>query len=84
MSVDPRKSAEEVRNEFSDLLTAAENGRSTIITKHGRPVAALIPIDAYRASLRQQPLTPVAGSGHGLWGKNSTRAHRNLRDEWSR
>ena len=83
MSVDPRKSAEEVRNEFSDLLTAAENGRSTIITKHGRPVAALIPIDAYRASLRQQPLTPVAGSGHGFWGKNSTRAHRSLRDEWS-
>jgi len=30
MSVDPRKSAEEVRNEFSDLLTAAENGRATM------------------------------------------------------
>ena len=84
MSAIPHKSAEEVRYQFSDLLAAAEKGRSTIITKYGRPVAALIPIEAYRASLRQQPLTPVAGSGRGLWGKNSTRAHRNLREEWSR
>ena len=84
MSAVPHTSAEEVRDQFSDLLTAAEKGLSTIITKHGRPVAALIPIGAYRASLRQQPLTPIAGSGRGLWEKNSTGAHRNLRDEWSR
>jgi prevent-host-death family protein len=84
MSAVPHKSAEEVRNQFSDLLAAAEKGRSTIVTKHGRPVAALIPIEAYRAPLHQQPLTPVAGSGRGLWTRNSTRAHRNLRDEWSR
>ena len=58
--------------------------RSTIITRHGRPVAALVPIEAYGAATRQQPLMPAAGSGRGLWGKNSTRALRKLRDEWSR
>jgi prevent-host-death family protein len=78
------KGAEEARNQLPDLLEAAEKGRSTIITRHGRPVAALVPIEAYSAAIRQQPLISVAGSGRGLWGKNSTRTLRKLRDEWSR
>ena len=79
-----RKGAEEARNQLPDLLEAAEKGRSTIITRHGRPVAALVPIEAYSAAIRQQPLISVAGSGRGLWGKNSTRTLRKLRDEWNR
>ncbi len=79
-----RTGAEEARNQLPDLLEAAENGRSTIITRHGRPVAALMPIEAYSTALRQQPLTPLAGSGRGLWGKDSTRTLRRLRDEWGR
>src|ERR1700738_414259 len=78
-----RKGAEEARNQLPDLLDAAEKGRSTIITKHGRPVAALVPIEAYSAAVRQQPLMPVAGSGHGLWGKDSTRTIRKLLDDWN-
>ena len=79
-----RKGAEDARSQLPELLAAAEKGRSTIITRHGRPVAALVPIEAYGAAIRQQPLIPVAGSGRGLWGKNSTRTIRKLRDEWSR
>ena len=79
-----RKGAEEARNQLPDLLAAAEKGQSTIITRHGRPIAALIPIGAYDAAVRQQPLLPLRGSGRGLWGKNSTLAIRRLRDEWSR
>jgi prevent-host-death family protein len=78
-----RKGAEEARNQLPDLLEAAEKGESTIITRHGRPVAALVPIDSYGAAVRQEPLTPVAGSGRGLWGKDSIRTIRKLRDEWS-
>ena len=55
-----------------------------MITRHGRPVAALVPIETYDAAVRQQPLMPVAGSGRGLWGKDSARTLRKLRDEWSR
>src|SRR5271165_3923341 len=67
-----RKGAEEARNELPDLLAAAEKGRATIITRHGRPVAALVPIGAYSAAVRQPPLLPLKGSGRGLWGRNST------------
>lgn len=36
-----RKGAEEARNELPDLLDAAEKGRSTIITRHGRPCCGI-------------------------------------------
>ena len=84
MSSARRKGAEEARNQLPDLLDAAERGRSTIITRHGRPVAALMPMEAYRFSLRQQPLIPLEGSGRGLWGEDSALTLRGLRDEWSR
>src|SRR4030081_2924077 len=76
-----RKGAEEARNQLPDLLTAAEKGRSTIITRHGRPVAALVPIEAYRAAIQQQSLMPLQGSGRGQWRKNSTATTRRLHDE---
>lgn len=84
MGTVPRKGAEEARTHLPDLLEAAENGRPTIITRRGRPVAALVPIDAYGSAVRQEPLLSVAGSGRGLWGKDSTRTLRKLRDEWGR
>jgi prevent-host-death family protein len=66
-----QKGAEEARNQLPHLIAEAAQGRSTIITKHGRAVAALVPIDAFEAAVRQAPLTPAAGTGRGLWGKSS-------------
>jgi prevent-host-death family protein len=83
MSKAVRKGAEDARNQLPDLLEAAENGHSTIITKHGRAVAALVPLDDYEAGNRQEPLVPMEGSGRGLWGEDSRRTLRDLRDEWS-
>jgi len=79
-----RKRAEEARNQLPALLDAAEKGRSTIITRHGRPVAALMPIGVHGGVARQQPLLSLAGSGRGLWGRSSTRTLDKLRDEWGR
>jgi len=84
VSATQHKGAEEARNQLPKLLKAAEKGQSTIITRHGRPVAALVPIEAYGSAVRQQSLLPLKGSGRGLWGKDSTRTLRKLRDEWSR
>jgi prevent-host-death family protein len=84
MSTTRRKGAEEARNQLPELLEAAEKGHPTIITRRGRPVAALMPIDSLRTGIRQQPLLPAAGSGRGLWGRSSRRTLGKLRDEWSR
>lgn len=79
-----RKGAEEARNHLPELLAAAEQGRPTLITRHGRAIAVLTPIDAAGRANGQEPLTPVAGSGRGLWGENSADTISALRDEWSR
>lgn len=44
----------EAKNRLSELLDAAENGEEVIITKHGRPVAKLSPVDEIdRAKVRE-------------------------------
>jgi prevent-host-death family protein len=78
------KGSEEARNELPTLLEDAEDGRATIITRRGRPVAALVPLAQYRASHRQQSLLTMEGSGRGLWRRNSAAALDKMRDEWSR
>jgi prevent-host-death family protein len=79
-----QKGSEEARNELPTLLEDAEGGRATIITRRGRPVAALVPLAQYRSNHRQQSLLTMEGSGRGLWGKNSGGAIGKMRDEWSR
>ena len=79
-----RKGAEEARSQLPALLEAAGKGRATIITRHGRPVAALVPMADFLEGGRQQPLLPLAGSGRGLWGGDVAHTIDGLRDEWSR
>lgn len=76
--------SEDARNELPRLLHEAERGRATVITRRGRAVAALVPMEAMTAHVRQQPLADVLGSGKGLWGRDSRAGLRKLRDEWNR
>ena len=70
---------EEARQALPSLLDRARRGESTIITRHGTPVAAVVPIE--RALARSTvSLAALSGSGKGLWlGKDSIAAQR---DEW--
>lgn len=79
-----RKRAEEARSQLPELLTAAQQGQQTIITRHGRPVAVLSPISTSGEAHEQRSLLPLAGSGRGLYGRDSRVTLRRLRDEWSR
>jgi prevent-host-death family protein len=74
--------AERARAHLPDLLDDAHQGASTIITKRGRPYAALVPL-AQSAPPRKGPsLLKMKGSGASLWGRNSARTVARLRDEW--
>jgi prevent-host-death family protein len=84
MSKIKRKGAEEARKQLPALLDDAEKGRSTIITRHGRPVAVLVPIEEYEKSRPQLSILPLQGSGRGLWGDDPARTIDALRDEWER
>ena len=76
------KGAEEARRQLPALVSEAAEGRVTVITRHGRPVAALVPADFITNNHSQLPIASVAGSGKGLWGKSSSRTIARLRDEW--
>lgn len=84
MSRASRKGVEEARNQLPALLAEAERGRSTIITRHGRSIAAIVPVERAGSGPRQKSLLGLEGSGKGLWGKDSARTLRRLRDEWQR
>jgi len=84
MSKIKRKGAEEARKQLPQLLADAEKGDATIITRHGRPIAALVPIEEYERNHRQLSILPLAGSGRGFWGDDPARTIDELRDEWER
>ncbi len=78
------KGAEEARKQLPALVVAAMAGRTTLITRHGKAVAAIVPADRVAIPRQQASLTALSGSGKGMWGKNSGRMIAKLRDEWSR
>lgn len=75
--------AEEARTKLPELLDRAHRGESTLITKHGRPFAAVVPAAKTLAVRPRLKLMTLAGSGKGLWGKSSAKTIARLRDEWS-
>lgn len=79
----PSKGAEQARQHLPAILADAAAGHATIITRRGHEVAAVVPIAAARLP-KPMPLTGLAGTGRGLWGKQSAQTIARLRDEWSR
>lgn len=84
MATKTHRGVEEARSQLPHLLEHAAAGRPTVITRHGRPIAALVPLDTYGASGRQQSILPLAGTGSGLWGSSSATTLQKLRKEWTR
>jgi prevent-host-death family protein len=77
------KGAEEARQQLPAILAEAAAGRTTIITRHGRVIAAVVPAAAARQT-RPASLQALAGSGRGMWGTDSSKTIAKLRDEWNR
>lgn len=73
--------AEDARTHLPELLERAHRGISTLITKHGRPYAMLVPVG--QAGARRGPsVTSLAGTGAGLWGADPASTVAAMRDEW--
>ena len=77
------KGVEEARRTFAAILDKAARGGTTIITRRGVPVAAIVP-PGVAAKARPVSLLALAGSGKGLWGPDSAKAVVRMRDEWTR
>ena len=85
MSAPTQYGFEQARAQLPTLMAQAHAGQSSIITKHGKPYAAIVPL-AYLAQTRKrtskQGVLPLLGSGKGLWGKKPADTIAQLRDEW--
>ena len=77
-----RYGAEEARALLPELLERAHHGRSTVITRRGKPYAAVVPVEQVRSGARLSILA-LSSTGKGLWGRSAAATVRRLRDEWS-
>ena len=58
---------EEARKQFPSLVERASQGKTTLITRHGKPYAALVP-PAQAQARRGEGFLGLRGSGKGLYG----------------
>lgn len=73
---------EQARSELPRLVSQAEAGKSAVITRHGRPCAALVPLDHLQARQQGSGLLALRGTGAGLWGRDVAATVNDLRHEW--
>jgi prevent-host-death family protein len=75
--------AESARSHLPALLERAHRGSSTVITRHGKPYAAVVPVAAAAIGRRGMSVLALKGSGAGLWGDDPARTVAEMRDEWT-
>jgi len=86
MSANTRYGLEQARIQLPRIVADAHAGVRCIITKHGKPYAAIVPLtDVPRAT--EGPdlasgLLALRGTGQGLWGSDVGQAVAAMRDEW--
>jgi prevent-host-death family protein len=87
MSDTPQYGLEQARAQLPLIASEAVAGTSTVITRHGKPVAVVVPVEQWRdqqaRSLRQGGVLALRGSGRGLWPEGAAGVVAQLRDEWA-
>jgi len=77
-----RSGVEEARKNLPALLEQANRGHPSLVTKHGRVYAAIVPAHYLQQGKRGPSILTLRGSGKGLWGRSIGRAVGQLRAEW--
>jgi prevent-host-death family protein len=78
----PTVGLEEGRNTLPQLAARAHMGQPSLLTRHGKPYAAIVSAEALTRVAPRISFLALRGSGKGLWGKLPARAVADLRDEW--
>jgi antitoxin (DNA-binding transcriptional repressor) of toxin-antitoxin stability system len=70
------------RSTLPQLAQRAFAGEVSLLTKHGKPYAAIVPpAMAVRAAAPKPSFLALRGSGKGLWGEQPSAFIAQLRDE---
>jgi prevent-host-death family protein len=76
---------EQCRIKLPAIAALAHAGSPSIITRHGKPYAALVSVQTLEkasTTKRKTSLLALAGTGQGLWGDSPGKTIAALRDEW--
>ncbi len=73
---------EQARSRLPELVRSAGAGSTHVISRHGRPVAALVPLSALAEQRRANGVLALRGTGRGLWGAQAARTIEQLRSDW--
>ncbi len=79
---------EQARAQLPHIAAEAHAGHTSVITRHGRPVAAVVPVAVLQAQAsaraRKSGILALRGTGRMLWPGGAGKAVAALRDEWPR
>jgi prevent-host-death family protein len=77
---------EQARAQLPLIAAEAEAGYSSEITRHGKPVAMVVPVKHWQAqqgrAVKVDGILALRGSGAGLWPKGGSKETALLRNEW--
>jgi len=77
---------EQARAQLPLIASEAEAGYSSEITRHGKPVAVVVPVQDWQAAQGKQVamggILALRGTGAGLWPRGAAIAVAQLRKEW--
>jgi antitoxin (DNA-binding transcriptional repressor) of toxin-antitoxin stability system len=72
---------EEGRKQLPQLAALAHSGQGSLLTKHGKPYAAIVAPELLLNARRRPSFLALRGTGKGLWGTPSVQVAK-LREEW--
>ncbi len=88
MSANSSYGLEQARIQLPSIAANAHAGVASIITRHGKPYAAIVPVQDLQklrsAAHAPTSLLTLRGTGKGLWGTDVGKTVARLRDEWDR
>ncbi len=77
---------EQARAQLPHIASEAVAGYSSVITRHGKPVAVVVPVAQWRdqqaRAFQQGGVLALRGTGRGLWAEGASQAVADLRGEW--
>ena len=73
---------EQGRSTLPQLASLAHAGEPSLLTRHGKPYAAIVSPDMLNKARPRARFLVLRGSGKGLWSQSPATEVAALRDEW--
>ena len=73
---------QEGRSNLAALASRAHAGQPSLLTRHGKPYAAIVSAEMLLKARPRQRFLELRGSGKGLWGPAPAGGIAAERDEW--